>query len=147
MDAKNLRILELLQENAKITTSAIAKQTGMPITTVYNRIRKMEEEGTIRNYTVNLNYERLGKPIAAYVLITVGDLHTEKGGQVLDLLMEKIRKLIPVEEACSMTGPYDFLIKVRAANIPELNRMINILRVIPQIDKTQTMITLYEIKQ
>lgn len=146
MDEQNLQILELLQQNAKVTTSTIAKKTGMPITTVYNRIRKMEEGGIIRNYSVRLDYEKLGKPIAAYVLITVASLHAAKDDQILDTLVEKIRKLVQLEEACSMTGAFDILIKLRAKNISELNRMINSLRVLPEIDKTQTMIVLYETK-
>ena len=51
MDKKDKTILELLNENSKLTTSQISKKTIIPITTVHNRIKKLEKEGIITGYT------------------------------------------------------------------------------------------------
>ena len=71
LDKKDLAILEILKHNSNLSTQNIAKKTNIPITTVHNRIKKLEKEGIIKEYSVVLDNKKIGKPIAAYILITV----------------------------------------------------------------------------
>jgi len=71
LDKKDLKILEILKENSKLTTSQIYKKTNIPITTVHNRIKKLENLGIIRSYTLKLDYNKLGKPITGFILVTI----------------------------------------------------------------------------
>ena len=48
MDEKDEKILKLLKENSKLTTQQISKKTLIPITTIHNRIKKLEKEGIIK---------------------------------------------------------------------------------------------------
>ena len=58
MDEKDKRILALLRKDAKQRVSQLAKKTGLPTTTVHNRIKRMEKGGIIRGYTVIPDYKK-----------------------------------------------------------------------------------------
>lgn len=143
LDEKDLIILEELRTNSKQRTSRISKKTGIPITTVHNRIKKLEKEGIIKNYTVNIDYEKLGKNIFARILVSV-EYKTRDGKRLHQLdIARKIRALIGVELVEIVTGTTDMVVRVRATDIKELNDfVINKLREIDGVDKTQTMIVL-----
>ena len=64
-------ILSLLKENSKFSSREMSDKTGIPITTIHNRIKRLEEEGIIRQYTAVLDSKKLGKTIQAFIQITV----------------------------------------------------------------------------
>ncbi|MBU2589431.1 MAG: Lrp/AsnC family transcriptional regulator [Nanoarchaeota archaeon] len=143
MDLKDEKVLEMLKKNSKLTTSQIAKKAGIPITTVHNRIKKLENQGIIKNYSVNLDYKKLNLPITSF--ISVNTKYTLPSGETLkqEDIAKEIKLLKGVEEVNIMTGGTDILLKVRVKDIDELNEfVIKKLRSIKGVDKTQTMIVL-----
>src|SRR3990167_5232563 len=107
MDKKDEKILELLRENSKLTTHQISKKTLIPITTVHNRIKKLEKEGIIKRYTLELDNKKLGKNIAAYIHITV-DYRLLKEIKISQHdLAKKLKQDESVEEAAMVTGGTD----------------------------------------
>src|SRR5439155_21575750 len=70
LDEKDRLILRELREDSKKTTKTIAESTGIPRTTVHDRIHKMEQSGVIRRFTVVPNYEQIGEPTTAFVFIS-----------------------------------------------------------------------------
>ena len=146
MDRKDEKILELLRENSKLTTHQISKKTLIPITTVHNRIKKLEKEGIIKKYTLELDNKKLGKTIAAYVHITVDYRLLKELKMSQQELAKKIKQVESVEEAAMVTGGTDIVIKVRAGDIDELDEFVTKkLRNIGGIEKTQTMVILNEV--
>ncbi len=140
---KDRKIIILLQENGKYTTREISEKTGMPITTVHNRIKKLEQDGIIKGYTVQLNKKKLGKGIQAFINITV--TYALSDGTILDQeeLARKILRMPEVDEAHVMTGTTDVLVKVSVADVEELNNfIIHKLRKLPGISDTVTGIVL-----
>ena len=141
MDKKDKKILDLLELDSGLTTSKISKKTNIPITTVHNRIQKMKKEGVIKNFTVNINYEKIGKPLTAYILVAVnqnlsGDISQQDIGK-------KIQMYDDVQNVDIVTGTTDLLIKVRIKSMRELSNLItNSFRKIKGVDKTQTMMVL-----
>ena len=85
LDKKDHQILKELQLNSKLTTQQISKKTLIPITTIHNRIKRLEKEGIIQGYTVTLDHKKLGFDILAFILLTVrhyiseGKAVTEEG--------------------------------------------------------------------
>src|SRR3989338_9652565 len=71
VDEKDRKILGVLQEHADYPTRQIAKKTGLPITTVHNRIQKLKKEKIIKKFTVELDYHKLQDGFRAYVLVSV----------------------------------------------------------------------------
>lgn len=146
LDEKDFAILDILKANSKLSTQKIAKTVKIPITTVHNRIKKLEKEGIIRNYTVNVDNKKLGKGLSAYVLITVDyKLLKELKTQQYDLA-KKIKSHPSVEEASLVTGASDIIIKVRVSDIDELSEFVTkYLRNVNGVEKTQTAVILAEV--
>ena len=61
LDKKDIQILRIIQRNSKITTREIARQLDIPVTTVFTRIKKLEQKGIIKEYRAILNEKKLGK--------------------------------------------------------------------------------------
>src|SRR3989338_1480742 len=113
VDEKDLAIIEVLKHNSSFSTQQISKKTSIPITTVHNRIKKLEKEGIIEGYTIRLNNKKIGRPIAAYVHIVV-DYKLMKEKKISQHeLAKKLKQREFVEEASMVAGPTDIIIKVR----------------------------------
>lgn len=145
LDEKDTKILELLKGDAKLTTSQISKKTGIPITTIHNRIKKLESSGIIKGYTVLVDHKLLGEEVLVYILATVN--YNISGKKISQEEIARILKSnSAVEEVNILTGMNDMIIKARFSSIAQLNKFItNSLRNIEGIDKTQTMVVIDEI--
>lgn len=142
LDSHDYAILELLKENSKFTTSQMAKRLVIPITTVHNRIKKLEQLGIIKGYTVVLDYAKLSKGVVAYVLVSVA-YRTPAGVRVAQEDIAREIRGIGAEDVSIVAGGTDIVAKVRAKDVNELNDfVIRKLRNIDGVDKTQTMIVL-----
>lgn len=145
MDEKDKKIIAILKENSKLSTQQISKKTSIPITTVHNRIKKLEKEGIIKNYTVILDNKKIGRPIAAYILITVDYRLLRQIKKTQYDLIKKLKSLELVEEAAIITGETDIITKVRVKDIDELDNFVtSYLRNIEGIEKTRTLVILSE---
>lgn len=137
LDDKDIRIIAELEKNSNQTTHKLSKKLNYPVTTIYNRIKKLEKEGVIKRYTVDLDHKKLGKPIVAILGITI-----TRGSDHMDVA-RAVRRLDGVFELNMMTGGTDFLVKVRVKDIDELNTLITRgLATVDGIDKSQTAIVL-----
>jgi len=145
LDEKDMKILEILKENSEMTSSKISKKINIPITTIHNRVKKMKQLGIIKNFTINIDYEKTGKPLTAYILLTVNQNLPNKKISQSDI-GKKIKILEDVESVDIVTGAIDMLIKARIKTMHDLNNLITSkLRKIDGVDKTQTMMVLEEI--
>lgn len=145
MDKKDKLILDLITENCRLTTQQMSKKLHIPITTIHNRIKKLEEEGVIKGYKAILNNKKIGKPIAAYVLIMVDYKMLKEMKISQHELAKRLRNNEFVEEAAITTGRNDIIIKVRVSDIDQLDNFVTqYLRNINGIDKTETMVILNE---
>ena len=141
LDEKEQKILELLKQNSKLTTSQISKKTRIPITTVHNRIKKLEKLGIIKNYTLNLDFEKIEKPIKAFIFVSANQ---KKSSQ--EDIGSQIKNIPEIEFVDIVTGTTDIIVQARTKTINELNELItHKLRNISGVDKTETMIVLKEI--
>src|SRR3989338_7376290 len=145
-DKNDLIILDTLKHNAKWSTYKIAKKTLIPITTVHNRIKKLEKAGIIKQYTVILDHQKLGRGITAYVLV-----HYNVSVWGKETTKENFRKnllLLPgVEEIKYITGEYDIMLKVRVKDMEELNNLLlTNLRKIPGIGQTNSIFVLEDVR-
>lgn len=145
MDNKDERILEVLKENSKLSTQQISKKTSIPITTVHHRIKKLEKDGIIKNYTVVLDNKKIGKAISAYILITVDYKLLRQMKKTQHELARKLKSHPSVEEAATVTGETDIIAKVKVKDIDELDDLTtNHIRNLVGIEKTQTIVVLNE---
>ncbi len=147
MDQIDEQILEILSGNAKTPMQKISQRLSIPITTVHNRIKRLEKHGIIRNYTINIDYERLGKEVYAIVLISLNHAVLKQANLSIKELMKKIKWISGVERVSEITGPKDIMIRVRASDVHELDRILTEdLRKVEGIEQTDTMIILHDIQ-
>ncbi|WP_291910695.1 Lrp/AsnC family transcriptional regulator [Chitinophaga sp. CB10] len=108
LDHTDKRILTLLQKDAKLNTKEIAHRIGLSVTPTYERLKKIEKLGIIRNYVTLLDPEKVGKTLMAYCNVSL-QLHS------LPLLRKfeaAVMKLDEVMECFHLAGNYDYLLKV-----------------------------------
>ena len=149
LDDKDLTILMLIQENSKLTANQIAKKTNTPITTVFAKIKRMEEIGIIKQYRAILSPEKLNLPTTAFILAAVsyGNKTDETPITQRDVA-EKIAKLSEVQEVHIITGDWDLLIKLRAENVNAIGKfVVDKLRRINGLQKTLTCMVFETIKE
>ncbi|MCD6503547.1 MAG: Lrp/AsnC family transcriptional regulator [Thermoplasmata archaeon] len=142
LDQVDIDVLKNLIINSRMTISEIAKRISRTIakTTVHYRIQKLEKEGIIKKYTVELNYDKLGYPVLAYILATY-DPNVKISQKDL---IKRISKIPGVERVYIVTGDWDLIIEVRAKSVRELGDLIvDRLRVMPGILRTMTCIVLH----
>ena len=145
VDNKDRKIIAELIIDSRQTTSKLSKKLNIPITTIHNRIKKLMKLGVIINYTLNLDHNQLGRPVPAYVGVTIN--YNVPGQKISQAdLARKIKTLDGVYEVYILTGGSDILVKVLTKDISDLNDFVTVtLRNIPGIDKTQTSIILKEL--
>ena len=142
LDDKDMDILSLLKKNAKNTTQQISRELNIPITTVHNRIKKLEAEGIISKYTIILNHKKLGKTISARLMIRVTKLADQFK------ICNEVLNLKAVDKVYQITGDYDIVASVRVNDIEDLHSLIMTqLRTMPEIRNTSTTIVLKEFRK
>ena len=142
LDDKDMDILGLLKKNAKSTTQQISRAVGVPITTVHNRIKKMERDGVIKKYTIWVNYKKLGKGITARIAINVGG----EGDQ--DEISAKLLQHKDVVCTYQVTGTDDIIVKLNVGDVNELHSFImDEVRTKKGVTGTRTLIVLKEFRK
>lgn len=139
MDARNKKILEILQKDGRITNKEIAEKIHLSPPSVLERVKKMETDGTILGYRVILNRKLIGRPILAFTFIILSNNSAETINSVLKYLSE-IPELL---EIYHLTGRFDFLVKATATSLENLNEIISEkISKAPGIQKVETSLVL-----
>jgi Lrp/AsnC family leucine-responsive transcriptional regulator len=149
LDEKDLGILELIQENSKLTAKQIAKKTGTPLTTVFAKTKRMEELGVIKDYRAIAAPEKLGAGTAAFILASVS--YRTKADDIpisQRVVAEEIAKFPEVQEVHIITGDWDLLVKLRAENVDSIGKfVVDKLRLIKGLEKTLTCMVFETVKE
>ena len=139
LDKKDIEILRIVQRNSKITTREIARQLNIPVTTVFTRIKKLEQKGIIKEYRAILNEKKLGKGTTAFILASFSYRTQNKELLSQRELAREIARFPEVQEVHIITGDWDLLIKVKAENVEAIGKLvIDKLRLVKGIKKTLT---------
>lgn len=137
LDAMDLTIMKTLQENARSSYQDIAGRIGVSRVTVHERIRKLIESGIIEGFHARVNARRIGYPVTAIV-----GLNTIQGSESYRTI-EELRQLAEVEEVHVVTGRYDYLVKVRAMDNEDLQRILfNKIDQVYGFQRAETMVVL-----
>jgi len=146
LDEIDIKILEVLKRNSKLSYRELGKKLLMPVTTVHHRIRKLEKNGVIKNYSLVIDNKKLGRTISSYILLKVDYSSLKHMNLSQQQLARKIKNNQNVEDIALITGLKDIIIKVRCSSIEELNNLINKdLRNLQGIKSTETLIVLDEL--
>jgi DNA-binding Lrp family transcriptional regulator len=134
------KILQVLLEDARFSSRQIAKKVGVSVGTVLSRIKKLEEEGLVKGYSVIMDHEKLG-----YQLTVVMEVTVSKGR-----LVEMENEIAKISNVCSVydvTGLTDAFIIAKFKTREELGRFTKRLLALPYIERTNTHVVLTTVKE
>jgi len=149
LDEKDSAILRLVQANSKLTAKQISKRVNAPITTVFAKMKRMEELGIIREYRAIVAPEKLNAGTAAFILASVSYRTTVDGAPVSQRAVAmEIAKFPEVQEVHIITGDWDLLVKLRAENVDSVGKfVVDKLRLIQGLEKTLTCMVFETVKE
>ena len=134
------KILANLLEDARYSSRHIAKNVGVSVGTVLSRIKKMEDEGLIKGYSVILDHEKLG-----YQLTVVTEITVSKGK-----LTEMENEIAKIQNVCGVydvTGLTDAIIIAKFKSREALGRFTKHLLALPYVERTNTHVALTTMKE
>ena len=149
LDEKDSAILTLIQQDSKLTAKQIAKRVGAPITTVFAKVKRMEELGYIKQYRAIVAPEKLGAGTAAFILASVSYRSKSDDVPVSQRdVAEQIARFSEVQEVHIITGDWDLLVKLRAENVDAVGKfVVDKLRLIKGLEKTLTCMVFETVKE
>ena len=126
LDSMDKRILDVLQEDARISNQALAKAVGLSPSPCWRRVRRLMQEGVIDRHVTLLDAEAIGLDVVAFLSVSLDNHHPE----TVDEFMAVVDRSDEVLECHMMSGQNDFLLKVVAESIPAYQRFLsdNVLR-------------------
>ena len=107
-DEKDLAILSLLEENARMTVKEIAATVHLSTTPVHERIKRLEEAGVIKKYATLVDRSRVNKSLTVICYVSLKQHGKNAGGKFI----RRIADLNEVIECYSISGEFDFMLKV-----------------------------------
>lgn len=124
LDGKDKKILEVLQKDARLPVSKIAKKVQMPADSVKYRIKRLEKIGVIRFYHAVLNFALLGNPMYSYTLFSFFSINEDEEKQFINFLTSEPK----VTWVSKISGKWDFIIGTCTKDFKELDGLLHKIR-------------------
>lgn len=148
LDEKDLAILDMIQKNSKLTARQIAHKINSPITTVFAKIKRMEEQKIIREYRAILAPDKLNASTTAFIFASVSYKKTNLESTSQRIVAKKIAQFPEVQEVHIITGDWDLLIKLREQAVDSVGKfVVDKLRLVEGLEKTLTCMVFETIKE
>jgi len=120
MDKYDIKILEIIQQNGRITNKELAKMVNLSPAPCWRRTQALEQIGYIKNYTALLDHEKIGLSITAFAHVSLDD-HHEKTVRSFDKAMTDWSE---VQECHATSGGYDYLLKIITVDMKSYNHFM-----------------------
>jgi Lrp/AsnC family leucine-responsive transcriptional regulator len=120
LDSFGRKLLDELQQNARISIAELSRRVGLSATATTERLKQMEEIGILRAYTIEIDREALGLEVMAFIRMNCN-------GQNYHRLLEYVQTLEEVRECHHLTGGDDLLLKVTTTSMTDLEALIEAL--------------------
>ncbi len=142
-DDKDLEIIRLLQKNSRMTIKEIAEKVHLSTTPVHERIRRMEENGTIKQYTAVINGASLKRGLMVICYVSLKQ-HSKNAGTKF---IQSILEMDEVLECLTISGEFDFMLKVATENMDSYyNFHVNKLSAIENVGNVQSVFVMGIVK-
>lgn len=143
LDQIDRRILGELRRNGRITVTDLATRAGISKTPCQNRIRRLERDGYLLGFTAIVDHVKLGQGHVAFVQVHLSDT-TERA---LRAFNDAVRNVAAVEQCHMIAGGFDYLLKVRTADIIEYRRTLGeTIACLPHVSHTSTFVAMESVK-
>jgi Lrp/AsnC family transcriptional regulator for asnA, asnC and gidA len=127
LDETDLKILKELQKNGRMNYAEISRRTGIPSSTVYDKITRLVNKGVIKKFTVILDREKVGFGVSALIGI-------DTGAELYRNVAKELCQLHELVMVCGTTAQFDLMAKIRTTSLKRLSEILNRIREIKGVD-------------
>lgn len=142
LDDIDKHLLDELQHNARLSYSELGKIVGLSVSAVNERLKKLDAQGYIENYTVRVAAVKVGFDVCAFIHVLLSTPEYE------DVFLQRVLTLPEIQECHHITGEFSYLLKVRVRTTADLEAFLKRgLKSIPGIARTHSTIALSSPKE
>jgi Lrp/AsnC family transcriptional regulator, leucine-responsive regulatory protein len=128
------KIVSLLARNGRMSFTELARQAGLSVSAVHQRVRRLEQDGVITGYAATFNPEDLGLPLTAFVSIKPFDASAP------DDLPQRLEHLAAIEACHSVAGDENYILKVRVSSPTALEDLLSKIRTLGGVSTRTTVV-------
>ena len=143
LDRIDLAILDVLQKNGKLSNVNLAKEVNLSPSPCLDRVKRLEKDGFIESYRAVLNAEKLNQGLMAHVQITLAKSTTD----VFKDFKQHILAIPEVAECDMVAGGFDYLLKIRVADMGQYREVLGKLVDIPGVATNYTYMIIEKVKK
>ncbi|WP_204041718.1 Lrp/AsnC family transcriptional regulator [Acrocarpospora phusangensis] len=134
MEEIDRRIVTLLAADGRMSFTDLAKETGLSVSAVHQRVRRLEKRGVLRGYAALIDYDEIGLPLTAFISIKPID------PAAADDAPERLSHLTAIESCHSVAGEESYILKVRVASPLALEDLLNQIRAAANVSTRTTVV-------
>ena len=143
LDETDRALLELLQQDASLTTKEMASRLNMSATPIFERVKKLEREGYVKGYVALLDRRKIGLSLLVFCDVSL----KEHNREYLLRFEEQAARLPEVMECHHITGGYDYLLKIAVRDMDDYQHFIKEkLAALENIGRVQSHFVMTEVK-
>ena len=144
LDSTDLAILELIQKEGRLPIVELAKRVNLSATPATLRLRRLEQEGVIEAYHARLSPKAMGRQLLVFVTVQLKS--TDENS--LNAFNRAIKPVPQVMECHMVGGGFDYLIKVRVADMQEYRDLLGgVIGALPMVENTHSYFVMEEVKE
>ena len=143
LDRIDLSILSTLQTNGRISNVNLAQEVGLSASPCLDRVKRLEKDGYIERYGAKLNASKLKFGMSAFIQITLERTTSE----LFTSFQAAIKNIDQVSECHMVAGGFDYMVKIRIADMQAYRQVLGMIVDIPGVAKNHTYVVIEEIKQ
>jgi Lrp/AsnC family transcriptional regulator, leucine-responsive regulatory protein len=128
------KIVSLLARSGRMSFTELAKQAGLSVSAVHQRVRRLEQDGVIKGYAAIFNPEDVGLPLTAFVSIKPFDASAP------DDLPQRLAHLTAIEACHSVAGDENYILKVRVPSPAALEELLYQIRTLGGVSTRTTVV-------
>jgi len=141
LDSIDAKILEVLQENARVSISELSKKINLSLSAVSERLKKLECSGVIEQYTTILNPKYMDKNLRALMMVSVD------GSGDMKELIKLVNDSDEILECYFIAGASDYILKIATRDTDSLALLVKAVKAIKGVKNTETNVLLDQVKQ
>ena len=144
LDRTDLKILDLLQKDGRLSMTELAHRIGLSATPCTERVRRLEREGVITGYHARVDPRALGRPLLVFVELKL----SAKSNDTFDRVKKELAYVPEVMECHLVSGSFDYLVKARLHAMSDYRDLLgSILKKIPVPAQSHSYVVMEEIKE
>lgn len=144
LDKIDLKILQALQDNARISYVDLANKVGLSTTPCLERVKRLERKGVIKSYKAILNPKYLRANLLVFVEIS---LETQSPA-VFDEFRKAVAKLPQIQECHLVSGQFDYILKCRIPEMSAYRQLLgDVVLTLPGVKESKSYVVMEEVKE